>query len=636
MAHESFEDPGVAALMNDTFVNVKVDREERPDIDAVYMSVCQMVRGNGGWPLTVILDPNKKPFFVATYLPRESRQGGPGMLDFVPHIAKLWRERRREVEDASADLARHLAGLFERRPGARAPGMELLDAAFAELAERFDEKHGGFGGAPKFPSPHNVLFLLRYWRRTAEGRALEMAERCLQGMARGGICDHVGFGFHRYSTDERWFAPHFEKMLYDQALLVMAYAECFLATGRAGYRRTAEEILTYIMRDMTAPEGGFYSAEDADSEGIEGKFYLWTRGEIEALLDAGDARLAVDLYGVESGGNFAEEVAGGNILYLRRPIEITAEELGLGPEEVRRRLDRIRAILLDARSRRVRPHRDDKILADWNGLAIAAFALAARAFGADTYAAAAEKAARFALESMTTPGGGLLHRYREGEAAVEGNLDDYAFLSWGFIELFQTTLEAEHLETAVKLTDEMIRLFLDGEHGGFYFTRADGEAMIVRTREIYDGAVPSGNSAAAANLIRLARLTGEARYEECAEKIGRVFLEDFSRAPSGYAWYMTALDLATGPSVEIVIVGDPGAADTGAMLRAVRAAYAPHAAILLKSSAETVPAIARLAPFTAAHTSLGGKATAYVCRNHACDAPTTNPGDIAAALGHRA
>ena len=632
MAHESFEDPGVAALMNGAFVNVKVDREERPDIDAVYMSVCQLVRGNGGWPLTAILTPDKKPFFVATYLPRESRQGMTGMLDLVPHVERIWRERRREVDEGSEDLSRHLAGVFERRRGENAPGVELLHAAFAELGNRFDESNGGFGRAPKFPAPHALLFLLRYWRRTGDAHALEMTERTLRRMARGGIYDHVGFGFHRYSTDERWFAPHFEKMLYDQALLAMAYTECFLATGKAAYRRTAEEILSYIMRDMTDPGGGFYSAEDADSEGTEGKFYLWTLGELEALLGGEDGRLAADLYGVEPAGNFADEVAGGNILHLRRPIEKSAEELGVAPEDLRRRLDRIGAVLLAARGRRVRPYRDDKILADWNGLMIAAFSLAARAYGADAYATAAEKAAWFVLDSMTAAGGGLLHRYRDGEAAIDGNLDDYAFLAWGLIELYETTFDAHHLARAVALTDEMIRLFWDGEGGGFYFTRADGEGMIVRTRAIYDGAIPSGNSAAAVNLIRLARLTGDARYEEYAENIGRVFLEDLTRAPSGYAWFAAAVDLAQGPSVEVVIVGEPGTADTDAMIRAVRASYAPHAAVLFKSSAREDPELARVAPFTAGHVAIDGRATAYVCRNHACDSPTTNPADVAAAL----
>jgi uncharacterized protein YyaL (SSP411 family) len=632
MAHESFEDPDVAALMNETFVNVKVDREERPDIDAVYMSVCQMVRGNGGWPLTVILTPDAKPFFVATYLPKTGRHGMTGMMDLIPHIASLWHDKRKEIETASIELAGHLESVFARKAADAGPGPETLDAAFEEFSERFDESNAGFGRAPKFPAPHTLLFLLRYWRRTAEPRALDMVERTLRHMARGGIYDHVGFGFHRYSTDERWFAPHFEKMLYDQALLAMAYTECFLATRKEAYRKTAEEILRYVLRDVTDRDGGFYSAEDADSEGFEGKYYLWTEEEIASVLGPDDTRLAADVYGVAREGNFAEEVSGANILHMERPLEKTAEALGVRTEELERRLDGIRARLFDARVRRVRPRSDDKILADWNGLMIAALAKAARAFGVPSYADAAKKAVRFVLSSMRTADGGLRHRYRDGESAVDANLDDYAFLVWGLIELYETTFDAEHLEEALRLTDDMIRLFADEETGGFYFAPREGEAMIVRTREIYDGAIPSGNSAAAMNLVRLARLTGEARYEEHAERIGRVFHDDLTRAPSAHAWFMAALDLATGPSLEIVIVGAPGSADTDEMIRELHAAYAPETAVLFKSTADEKLAVARLAPFTALQTAIDGRATAYVCRNHACDAPTTRSADVARAL----
>ena len=635
MAHESFEDSTVAALMNKAFINIKVDREERPDIDAVYMSVCQLVRGNGGWPLTVIMTPEAKPFFVATYLPRTGRHGMTGMVDLVPQITTMWRNRRKDVDVASSQIAEHLETVFARRPASAGPGMETLDAAFSDLSARFDESNAGFGRAPKFPSPHTLLFLLRYWKRTGEPRALEMVERTLDQMARGGIYDHVGFGFHRYSTDERWFAPHFEKMIYDQALIAMAYTEAFLATGEEAHKRTAEEIFLYVLRDMTDPAGGFYSAEDADSEGIEGKHYLWTEKEISSLLGEDDARLIVDLYGVESAGNFAEEVGGANILYIRRPIEKTAEDIGVEPDELRRRLDGIRRVLLEARGRRVRPHKDDKILTDWNGLMIAALAKAARAFGEDRYAAAAKKAVDFITASMTTREGLLYHRYRDGEAAVAGTLDDYVFLAWGLIELYETTFDAGYLENAIDLTEKTIRLFWDPAAGGFYFTSEDGEAMIVRTREIYDGAIPSGNSAAALNLLRLARLTGTTRLEDYADKIGRLFHEDLTRAPSAFTWFMAALDLARGPSREIVIVGDPDSPDTRAMVREVRGVYAPEAVVLFKSSVEKSPAITRLAPFTRSQNAIDGKATAYVCRNHSCGLPTTNAREIADRLGRR-
>jgi uncharacterized protein YyaL (SSP411 family) len=635
MEHESFEDSTVAALMNEAFINVKVDREERPDIDAVYMSVCQMVRGSGGWPLTVIMTPDAKPFFVATYLPRAGRQGMAGMLELVPHIRKIWAEQRNEVDGTASTLAASLAEVFARTPSAAGLGPELLDSAYADLSRRFDENRGGFGGAPKFPTPHTLLFLLRYWRRTGDARALEMVETTLQNMARGGIYDHVGGGFHRYSTDERWFAPHFEKMLYDQALLAMAYTECSLATRDGQYRRTAEETLGYVLRDMADSAGAFHSAEDADTEGIEGKYYLWTLADLSAALGEDDGSFAAVLFGADDRGNFAEVVPGANILHLRRPLEKTAEELGVAPEELRRRVDRVRGVLLEARGRRIRPHKDDKILADWNGLMIAALAKAARVYGASDYAAAAEKAARFVLESMTDAEGGLYHRYRDGEAAIPANLDDYAFVVWGLIELYETTFDAPHLEAAIRLSDEMIRLFADEKAGGFFFSREKGRETIVRTREIYDGAIPSGNSAAAMNLVRLSRLTGDPRYEERADRIGRCFHEDLARAPSGYAWFMSALDLATGPAVEVVIVGDPRASDTRAMIDEVRFAYAPHAAVLFKSSAEEAPAISRLAPFTAGQKAIGGRAAAYVCRNHACDAPTTNPSDVGAVLRRR-
>lgn len=635
MAHESFEDPGVAALMNDAFVNIKVDREERPDIDAVYMSACQMVRGNGGWPLTVIMTPEAKPFFVATYLPRTGRHGMTGMVDLVAHIKTMWKNRRKEVDVASSQLAEHLETVFARRTPGTGPGVDTLDRAFSELAARFDESNGGFGRAPKFPTPHNLLFLLRYWKRTGEVRALEMVERTLDHMARGGIYDHVGYGFHRYSTDERWFAPHFEKMIYDQALIAMAYTECFLATGNGAYKRTAEEVLAYVLRDMTDPAGGFYSAEDADSEGIEGKFYLWTEEELVSLLGEEDARLVGALYGTESAGNFAGEVNGANILHMRRPLEKTAEEIGVEPEGLRGRLDGIRRLLLDARGRRIRPHKDAKILTDWNGLMIAALAKAARAFGEDPYAVAAGNAVRFILSSMRTGDGRLYHRHCDGETAVAGNLDDYAFLTWGLIDLYETTFDAEYLENAVGLTEKTIRLFWDPSSGGFFFTPEGGEAMIVRTREIYDGAIPSGNSAAALNLLRLARLTGDTRYDDYAEKIGRLFHEDLTRAPSAFTWFMSALELASGSSIELVIVGDPRSADTNAMMREIRGVYAPETAVLFKSSVEKNPLITRLAPFAASHEAINGRATAYVCRKRACALPTTDTREIVDALGAR-
>jgi len=632
MARESFEDPEVAAVMNEVFINIKVDREERPDIDAIYMAVCQMVRGNGGWPLTVIMTPEAKPFFAATYLPKTGRFGLPGMMELVPQIAAIWEKRRDEVSAMSDQITEHLQQVFAREAGEKQPGIDALASAYDDLSGRFDAVNGGFSAAPKFPTPHNLLFLLRYWKRTGDGHALEMVERTLGSMARGGIYDHIGFGFHRYSTDERWFAPHFEKMLYDQALLAMACTECFLATGNVEYRRTAEEVIAYVLRDMSDSAGGFYSAEDADSEGVEGKFYLWTEREILEVLGEEDGRLAADLFGVKSSGNFAAEIDRANILHIEQSDARAAESLGAFVEEWRGRFNDIRARLFAARAKRARPHQDDKILTDWNGLMIAALAKAARAFDEPRYVRAAEKAAHFILWNMRTHDGELCHRYRDGETAVQGNLDDYAFLVWGLLELYETTFDVTHVSTAIELTEEMSRRFWDAESGGFYFAPADVGSMIVRTKSIYDGAVPSGNSVAALNLVRISRLTGDHGFEEQAGKIGRVFFDEIERSPSAFTCFMMALELNAGPSREVVIVGDPRSPDTEAMIRAMRSTYAPDVSVLFKPCPEGDPAIGRIAPFTAQHAAIGGKATAYVCEDHACRAPTTDAGELLASL----
>ncbi|UCG53727.1 MAG: thioredoxin domain-containing protein, partial [Candidatus Latescibacterota bacterium] len=409
MEHESFEDSTVAALMNDAFVNVKVDREERPDIDNIYMMVAQMMTGGGGWPLTVIMTPDRRPFFVATYIPRDTRHGRIGMIQLIPQIKTAWQTRRSEILQSSTQIAGRLQDMFDKRPGEGTLDRETLPVAYDQLARRFDAANGGFSNAPKFPTPHNLIFLLRYWKRTGDEHALEMVETTLQRMARGGIYDHIGFGFHRYSTDHKWFAPHFEKMLYDQALLVMAYTEAYLATGKNIYRRIAEEVIGYVLRDMTDPEGGFYSAEDADSEGIEGKFYLWTEEELMELLGPDDGRLAVDLYGVEPNGNFATEIHGANILFLRRPTDAVASEVGVSLSKLEERLEKIRATLFAEREKRIRPYKDDKVLTDWNGLMIAALAKSARAFGEPSYAKSAGRAVEFILGKLRDDEGRLLH-----------------------------------------------------------------------------------------------------------------------------------------------------------------------------------------------------------------------------------
>lgn len=635
MEHESFEDEEVARLMNEAFVCIKVDREERPDVDGVYMTVCQMMTGHGGWPLTILMTPEKEPFYAATYLPRASRFGRLGMLELVPRVAELWRTEREHIFETAAHVTASLRSAAAQAPGAQPLGTAELADAYQHLAQRFDPVHGGFGDAPKFPSPHNLLFLLRYWKRSGERQALEMVAHTLRRMRLGGVYDHVGFGFHRYATDRTWLLPHFEKMLYDQALLVMAYVEAYLATGDRAFEQTAREVLSYVLRDMTAPEGGFYSAEDADSEGREGKFYVWEAPELDAVLSADDARLARAVFNVEADGNFAEEATrrktGENVLYLAEPLATLAGAKGLPEDELAARLEAIRRTLFDHRERRIHPLKDDKILTDWNGLMIAALARAARAFDEPAYADAATRAVHFVAERLTLPDGRLLHRYRDGDAAVPGNLDDYAFLTWGLLDLYETTFDPSLLERALVLDEHLQRRFRDPDAGGFFFTADDAEGLIVRQKEFYDGAVPSGNSVAMLNLLRLGRMTGSARFEERAVEVGRAAGDVVRRMPAGFTALLMGLDFAVGPTAEIVIAGEPGAADTRAMLKVLGERFDPNRVVLLRprSGGE---AMTKIAPFVEAMQARGGRATAYVCRDYRCEAPVDTPEALRARL----
>ncbi len=628
MAHESFEDEEVARLMNDAFISIKVDREERPDIDNLYMTVCQMMTGHGGWPLTVLMTPDKKPFFAGTYFPKHSRHGRPGMLDLVPRIQQAWQEERQKLLASAEEITGILQEAAARPASGRSLDQDALHLAFAQLRRRFDPQHGGFGTAPKFPAPHNLLFLLRYWKRTGEDLALRMVEATLHHMRLGGVYDHVGYGFHRYATDARWTLPHFEKMLYDQAMIALACVETFQATGNAAYEQTARDIFTFVLRDMTAPEGAFYSAEDADSEGREGKFYLWTLDELRAVLDADLAALVVRIYNVEAAGNFEEEATrqrtGENVLYLKKPLAEHAAALGVDEATLAARLERARQILFDHREARVHPGKDDKVLTDWNGLMIAVLARAARVFDDDAYARAAQGAAAFLLTTMRRDDGRLLHRFRRGDAALPGTLDDYAFLVWGLLELYETTFDAAYLDAALALNAHALAHFWDDDHGAFFFAPDDGEDLIVRQKEAYDGAIPSGNSVAMGNLLRLARLTGNTDLEERADALGRYFAQTVVQQPAGFTAMLAALDFAVGPSFEVVVAGDPATEDTRAMLRALRARYVPNKVVLLRPDGEETPDITRLAPFTEAQRALDGQATAYVCRHFRCERPTTD------------
>lgn len=627
MAHESFEDPQISKLMNDVFVSVKVDREEHPDIDMLYMTICQMMTGSGGWPLTIIMTPDKQPFFAGTYIPRETRFGRVGMLELIPHIKEVWARRKDEVLSSASQVTAALQKTTLPLPGEEL-GEPMLHLAYEQLSDRFDKEHGGFGRALKFPTAHNLLFLLRYWKRTKEGKALDMVEKTLQAMRRGGVYDHIGFGFHRYSTDRRWLVPHFEKMLYDQALLAMVYVEAFQATGKEEYARTAREIFTYVLRDMTAAEGGFYSAEDADSEGEEGKFYLWTHDEVKGILSPEEANFAVKVFNIEENGNFTDEAAGSktgrNIANLTKSLEDTASELDVSIPEVQNRLESIRQKLFAHREERVHPHRDDKTLTDWNGLMVAAMARGARVLGEPEYASAAKRAVDFIFSNMLVSDGHLLHRYRDGEAAIPAHLDDYTFLIHGMLELYETTFEVDYLKKALILNEYLLDHFWDKENGGFYFTADDGEALLIRQKEIYDGAIPSGNSIAMLNLLRLGRITANPDLEEKAARIGPAFFENVRQLPSAHTQLMIAVDFAVGPSHELVIVGDSRAGDTKEMLQAIGSKFLPNKVVIFLPIEIDSTEIKGISPFTTHQPSIDNKATAYVCVNYNCKLPTTD------------
>ncbi len=624
MEHESFEDEEVARLMNDAFVSVKVDREERPDLDHFYMTVCQGLTGSGGWPLTVVMTPDRKPFFAGTYFPRESRFGRIGMVELIPRLKALWRQQREEVLRSAEEIA----GAFRRSsppPGEAAerpePAGKTLQAAFGQISSNFDHRHGGFGRAPKFPHSEFLRLCLRYWSRTGSEEALRIVEKSLEAMRGGGVYDQVGFGYHRYSTDERWLLPHFEKMLYDQALISLAYVEAWQATGRPFYRRVAEEMFEYVMRDLQLPQGGFCCAEDADSEGVEGKFYLWSLEEVRQALGPERTDLMAGAFNLQAGGNFTDELGEAsdrNILH--RTGAPPGDLLPSGP------LEEARKALLEARSQRVRPLRDDKVLVDWNGLMIGSLARGAAAFGSAELGQAAERGARFLLENLRDPGGVLLHRWREGDADLPAHLDDYAFFGWALIGLYQATFRPEYLRAAVDLTTQMLSRFWDDEGGGLFFTDRWQQDLPVRQKILEDGSLPSGNSVAAGNLLALARLTGDSGFEERAARLFGAAGEILREHPAAGCRLVMALDSAEGPSSEVVIVEGKDRPGGQQMLAALRERYLPDTVVHFLHGGRAPEELLLLAPFLAGCTPLEGRATAYVCRRQACAEPTNDVG----------
>ena len=600
MEHESFEDPEVAALMNDVFINIKVDREERPDIDQVYMSVCQMLTGGGGWPLTIVMTPDKRPFYAATYIPRESRFGRIGMTELVPRLQRVWQSDRDKITATTEHI---VAGLqkIDSRPSAGTLDPGTVDEAYTQLAGRYDATHG-----------------------------------TLEKMRLGGVYDQIGFGFHRYSTDAEWLVPHFEKMLYDQAMLTMAYTEAWLATRNPLFEQTVREVVTYVLRDMTSPDGGFYSAEDADSEGEEGLFYLWTLAEIDKILGTEDGAFAAKVWNLTTDGNYTDEVkgtrTGRNIPHLTAGHAAAARGLGMKREDFDKRLEDVRSRLFDLREARVHPLKDDKVLADWNGLMSAAIARAGRVFGEPGWVEAAEKSAAFVLREMQSRDGRLLHRYRAGDASISAFLDDCVFMTTAMLDLYDATFNPAYLKEALDLQQKTLELFWDHRNGGLFFTAADNEELLVRQKEIYDGAIPSGNSMAAENSVRLAGLTGDTEHLQGADHIFAAFSSDAKRLPSAHSQLMSALLRGAGHSFEVVIAGDPGADDTDALIATIRESYLPQASVLLVPSGTVGDAVRELAPFAEGYVQVEGRAAAYVCRNFECQLPTTDPKKLARLL----
>jgi len=610
MERESFEDPATAALLNDWFVAIKVDREERPDLDEIYMAAVQLLTGQGGWPLNVFLTPDGRPFYGGTYWPPDERYGRASFRSVLTRLHEVWTARRQDVERSAADMTVNLQELWGAPAAAGPPpGRAEASAAAAELASRFDPRWGGFGPAPKFP-PHGAIeLLLREHARTGESVPQRMAERTLDAMALGGMFDQIGGGFARYSTDERWLVPHFEKMLYDQALLVPAYVNAWLLTGKPLHRRVVEQTLDFVRRELTHPDGGLWSSLDADSEGHEGRFYVWTPDQVEAVLGREDALVACTAWGITREGNFE----GASI-----PNHLEGEPADGA------RLAPLREKLLAARAARVRPATDDKVLAAWNGLALTAFARAWQAFARPQDLRSAERAATFVLTELRYDGR-LRASWREGAAPLLAYLDDHAFLARGLLDLYECTFERRWLDEAAGVGRQAIALFEDGEGGGFFFTARDHERLLARTRSLHDGALPSGTGVLCETLLRLAVHLDDPELRRPVERTLAAARPAMGRAPAAFASLLLAADLLEGPILEIAVAGEPGKPDAEALLRTVRGRYLPRRAVACGVDSDL--------PLLRGKTLLSGRAAAYLCREYACEAPTADAGELGRLLG---
>ena len=629
MEHESFENEEIARLMNEHFVNIKVDREERPDLDQIYMNAVQMMTHHGGWPMTVFLTPECVPFYGGTYFPPEDRHNMPGFPRVLISMATAYRERPDDVAQTTASVLAELGRLNVTREANELLSNDLLNAAFRGIIRNYDSINGGFGGAPKFPPAMTLEFLLRTYHRTGDREALEIIAQTCDKMANGGIYDQLGGGFHRYSTDAKWLVPHFEKMLYDNALLSRLYLHYFQLTKDESARRVAEGILDYVVREMTDPAGGFYSTQDADSEGVEGKFFVWTPGELKEVLGKQDAEIFSAYYDVTESGNFE----GKNILNVRQSEAEIAAEQNVAPESIRESLERSRRRLYDVRESRVKPGRDEKILTAWNGMMLASFAEGGAILDRDDYRQIARNNANFLLRNLRRDAL-LLRTYKDGKAKLNGYLEDYAFLSEGLLTLFETTGELEWFEAAVELTDKMIDEFWDHQEGGFFFTGKSHEALIVRSKDYFDNATPSGNSVAAELLLRLTTLTENDDYKRRALTILRLVADPLRRYPTAFGRALCALDYYLGTPKEIAVIGDVGSEATRPLLNEVWKVYLPNK-VVATASPDNDNAL-RLIPLLRDRGLVNDQPTAYVCENYTCQSPVTDPEKLASELLGRA
>lgn len=615
MEHESFESNEIATLMNQWFINIKVDREERPDLDQIYMNAVMAMTGSGGWPMSVFLTPELKPFFGGTYWPPTARWGRPGFREILSAVHDAWIKRRTDLNQQAEQLTAAVIQAGRPPVTMETLSIETLRAAQTALLQAADKTHGGFGQAPKFPHPMDLRVLLRCYRRFGEAAALDVVELTLDKMARGGIYDHLGGGFARYSTDERWLVPHFEKMLYDNALLVPVYLEAWQITQKPAYRQVVIETLDYLLREMTQPQGGFYSTQDADSEGVEGKFFVWSRAEVEQILGPEEAELFGQCYDITEQGNWEHQ----NILQRLHPPQEDAARTGLNPEELEARLAGCRAKLFQQREQRIHPGRDDKVLVSWNGLAIAAFSQAAVILNEPRYATAAQAAADFILENMRTSDGRLWHGYKDGQARFNAYLDDYAALIDGLVELYQAVFEPRYLEAAMSLAERMLAQFWDREDAGFFYTSADHEALITRNKDLHDNATPSGNNLAAMALLKLSRLTGRSDWAERADDTLNLLAATLTRAPLAGGQALIALDFLLGPTQEIVLCPT---ADADEFPIALRETFLPNKVIVQRPAGVVDDALPLpLRSLLAGKHPVKGQITLYVCQSGACQPP---------------